>query len=163
VERPIAVQPLAELLARHAPSVIDFMSVDVEGYEQEVLAGADLARYRPRVLIVEATEPATAKPTHEAWEPLVLGAGYQFVVFDGLNRFYVRSEDAELGRALELPPNPLDDYVPYVYQSEIDRLRERLRELEQGETWLVRWARRLPELARRARDGARRWSGGSRR
>jgi FkbM family methyltransferase len=163
VERPIATKPLAELLAVHAPPVIDFMSVDVEGYERQALAGADLARYRPRVLIVEATEPASSTPTHSTWEPLVLQAGYQFVVFDGLNRFYVRNEDAELGPALALPPNPLDDYVPYVYQSEIDRLREQVQEFEQGETGLVRVARSVQRLVRQAREAARRRSAGQRR
>ena len=33
---------------------IDFFSLDVEGYELDVLKGLDLARYRPRFILVEA-------------------------------------------------------------------------------------------------------------
>lgn len=43
------------LLAEHAPAIerIDIVAVDVEGWELEVLDGLDLARFEPRVLIVE--------------------------------------------------------------------------------------------------------------
>jgi hypothetical protein len=34
--------------------VIDFLSLDVEGFELNVLKGLDLRRYRPRFLLVEA-------------------------------------------------------------------------------------------------------------
>jgi FkbM family methyltransferase len=46
---------LDSILAAHAPEVkrIDVVSVDVEGWELEVLAGFALERYRPRALIVE--------------------------------------------------------------------------------------------------------------
>jgi hypothetical protein len=59
---------------------------------------------------------------------LVLGARYRFVAFDGLNRFYVSEECAHLAQALELPPNPHDDYVPHEYQTQIDALKHKLAE-----------------------------------
>lgn len=37
-----------------APSAIDLLSLDVEGYELDVLKGLDLARHRPTVIVVEA-------------------------------------------------------------------------------------------------------------
>ncbi len=87
------VRRLASLLAEHAPARIDWLKVDVEGAEADVLAGNDWARFRPRVVLVEAIAPGTMEPTHEAWEPILTGAGYAFAFFDGLNRFYL-SEDA---------------------------------------------------------------------
>lgn len=36
------------------PSQIDFLSLDIEGYEVEALAGMELTKYRPRVLIIES-------------------------------------------------------------------------------------------------------------
>ena len=40
------------------PPEIDFVSIDVEGHEMEVLKGFDIDKYKPRVLVVEAnTEP----------------------------------------------------------------------------------------------------------
>ena len=37
-----------------APARPDLLSLDVEGYEPQALAGLDLARYRPRYVLIEA-------------------------------------------------------------------------------------------------------------
>jgi hypothetical protein len=45
-----------EIIEQHAPGrPIDFLKVDVEGWEQQVLRGLDFMRHRPTILIVEAT------------------------------------------------------------------------------------------------------------
>ena len=50
--------PLSSLLDRSAaPDVIDFLSLDVEGGEFDVLTGIDHARHRFRYILVEAREP----------------------------------------------------------------------------------------------------------
>jgi FkbM family methyltransferase len=36
-----------------APAQFDFLSIDVEGHELEVLSGFDLARWRPRLILIE--------------------------------------------------------------------------------------------------------------
>lgn len=149
-EHRIPVFRLADLLAEHAPETIDFLNVDVEGFEEDVLAGAELARFRPRVLVVEATLPLSSTPSFEAWEGLVLAAGYLFATFDGLNRFYVREEDADLAEALAVPPSTLDDFVPYRFHSEIERLEREngeLRRVQRG--WLVQRAARVEATLRR--------------
>lgn len=53
VQLPIIT--LAQLLDRHLPKgkMIDFMTVDVEGLDHEVIASNDWNRYRPKVLLVE--------------------------------------------------------------------------------------------------------------
>ena len=78
---------------RDPNKIIDFMSLDVEGYEEEAFKGFDMRKWRPRVLCVEATYPSTDIPTWDEWEHYVLDANYTFVKFDGCNRFYVRKED----------------------------------------------------------------------
>lgn len=47
---------LTAILEQHAPAgtAIDFISVDVEGAELDVLRGLDLDRYAPRLLVIEA-------------------------------------------------------------------------------------------------------------
>ena len=111
-DRTVEVRTLAQVCDVHVGDrVIDFMSIDTEGFEARVIAGGDWNRWRPRVVVVEATRPRTSIPTHDAWEPLLLGARYRFAFFDGLNRFYVREEDAALAEALAVPANVLDDYV----------------------------------------------------
>jgi FkbM family methyltransferase len=128
-ERPVEVTTLAALCEAHAPEVIDLLSVDVEGHEREVLAGGDWQRWRPRVVVVEAITPLTYEPTHEAWEPLLTEAGYLAAGFDGVNRYYVRDEDADLVPALSVPVSARDAFEPYEYVAEIERLRRELSDL----------------------------------
>jgi FkbM family methyltransferase len=51
----VPVLPLAEILNKHVPEGqrIDFFSVDVEGFDLEVLQSNDWQKYRPRVVLVE--------------------------------------------------------------------------------------------------------------
>ncbi len=93
---------------------IHFIVIDTEGAERDVLETIDLHRWRPWVLVVEATRPNGTEPTHEDWEHIVLGAGYRFCLFDGLSRFYVAEEKAdELGPLLQTPANILDNYITH--------------------------------------------------
>lgn len=138
------VVTLSSICETHAAGrVIDFLSVDVEGHERAVLEGADFSRFRPRVVVVEATRPNTTEPTHDRWEHLLLNNGYLFAVFDGLNRYYVRREDEQLIPLIALAPNVFDDFVPWVYRKEIDKLKARI----VASTLRNRVSRRMKKLA----------------
>ncbi len=116
VGQPVTVTTLTRVLEEHVgEATVDFLSVDVEGHERQVLVGGDWKRFRPRVVVVESTQPATTIPTHDQWEDVLLDADYVFAAFDGLNRYYLRQEDAHLAPALATPVNVTDDYVPYEY------------------------------------------------
>ena len=93
---------------QHAPPEVHFLKVDVEGFEHSVLEGLDLQRYRPWIVLVEATRPNTTQEVHAQWEHLLIDADYRFVYADGLNRFYVAGERQELADAFRYPPNVLD-------------------------------------------------------
>jgi FkbM family methyltransferase len=90
VTKPVTT--LAAICAAHAPTVIDFLKIDVEGHEPDVIAGNDWSRFRPRVVLVEAIEPLTMADASERFEPALLAAGYRFAFFDNLNRWYVAEE-----------------------------------------------------------------------
>jgi len=109
----VETSTLAAVCAEHAAAEIDFLSIDVEGLERQVLAGADFERWRPRVIVIESTHPNQRRPTHDLWEPLLLDARYEFAFFDGLNRFYLRAENAADRERLAVPANVFDNYVPY--------------------------------------------------
>jgi FkbM family methyltransferase len=98
------VRTLSGLLDDARLAAIDFLKVDVEGAEADVLAGLDLKRFRPRVVLIEAVAPGSMAEAWSAWEPSLLGEGYRFAFFDRLNRFYVADEAAEL--AARFPPEP---------------------------------------------------------
>jgi FkbM family methyltransferase len=113
VKRDVVVRTLGDVLAEHAAGTIDFLKIDVEGGEGEVLASVDLRKFRPRVLIVEATVPSTRIPSWDAWEALLLKSGYVFAIFDALNRFYVRSEEPALAEIIQRPISIFDGIEPY--------------------------------------------------
>src|SRR3954469_8312396 len=81
------VTTLQALCEQHAPAAIDFLKIDVEGAEHDVLQGNDRQRFRPKVVVAEALEPITMAPSWQGWEPLLTGNRYHFALFDGLNRF----------------------------------------------------------------------------
>jgi Methyltransferase FkbM domain len=72
--RSIACRPLGEVLAEELPRLgaasIDLLSVDVEGFDLEVLQSNDWQRFRPRALVVE-----------------ILGNGLDAVVDSPVTRF----------------------------------------------------------------------------
>jgi len=90
---------------------IHFMKVDVEGLEDAVLQGNDWKTYRPWIVVVEATLPMSQTESFDRWEPVLLNADYAFAYADGLNRFYVASEQNELLKAFKFPPNVFDGFL----------------------------------------------------
>jgi FkbM family methyltransferase len=104
---------LADICKDYGVQEVHFLKIDVEGAEKEVLEGFDFSRIRPWIVIVEATEANTQEETFKDWESLLLNQNYEFVYYDGLNRFYVARERSELKEAFKLPPNLWDGFVRY--------------------------------------------------
>jgi len=106
---------LAQLCAKHELNEIDFLKVDVEGGEADVLHGGDWQRYRPKVVVVEAVMPGTGEPAWAEWEPLLVAQGYRFALFDTLNRFYVADEHPDIFARLPSERAPWDK-VQHMYE-----------------------------------------------
>lgn len=119
---------------------IHFMVIDLEGAEGQALSGLDLQRWRPWVLVVEATRPNSMVPSHEAWENSLIEAGYSFCLFDGLSRFYVAAEHREaLEASLSYPAGVFDHYIPLAQeklQRDVAQLQDQLQDAERQ---LARW------------------------
>ena len=98
------VRRLAALIEEAGLTRIDFLKIDVEGAEADVLAGMDFRRFRPRVVLIEAVAPGSLGEAWQAWEPELIAQGYAFAFFDRLNRFYVAVEEKDLAR--RFPPEP---------------------------------------------------------
>lgn len=78
----VQVTTLEDIFASRKISKIDFMKVDVEGLEYEVLKGNDWKKYRPAVICIEANHIS------KDWRELLAQAKYENVFFDGLNEYY---------------------------------------------------------------------------
>ncbi len=103
------VRRLSRLIDEAGLGPIDFLKIDVEGAETDVLGGLDLTRHRPKVVLVEAVNPNVADGDWQKWEPMLTRAGYSFVFFDNLNRFYVAREHAALAAKFPAEPTPWHD------------------------------------------------------
>jgi FkbM family methyltransferase len=101
---------LNHILKEFSQPEIHFLKIDVEGYEKEVLEGLDLCKYRPWILIIEATRPCTQIRTDHQWINRVRDQSYRYAYFDGLNCFYVSEEHADLIETLSVPPNVFDNF-----------------------------------------------------
>ncbi len=144
-ESLIPVTTLARICEEHVTKPIDFLKVDVEGFEREILAGADWSRWRPRVVIVEDAWP-------ERWEHLLFDNGYILAHRSQMNRFYTRIEDDAASKLLA-PLGPDDDFVRHRHAQVLAGLTHRF---DSGEDfgpatlgmalWLRRQATRHPVL-----------------
>lgn len=109
----VDVWTLEKLFEKSQQTETHFLKIDVEGAETQVISSGNWNKHRPWVIVVESTRPNTNVSDHNAWEPMLLNHGYQFVWFDGINRFYVAKEHQRLAEAFRFPVNVLDQYIPY--------------------------------------------------
>lgn len=112
------VTTLAHICEAHGVTAIDFLKIDVEGAEADVIAGNDWTRFRPKIVVAEAIDPATNTPSHAAFEPMLLAAGYRFRLDDTLNRFYVAEECPEVFERL---PATRADWAAVTHMYEIGK------------------------------------------
>jgi hypothetical protein len=148
-EFEVDVTTLGSLLADHEPGEVHLVKIDVEGSEPEVLASADLEVHRPWVLVIEATAPNSPEDRSQSWEPSVLASGYSCVLFDGLNRFYVRHDLVEVADLLSVPANVFDNWRSY----ELVELEAQLADLHESATsQLALAAKHLDQVEARSRE-----------
>ena len=90
---PVPTLPLAELLERHLPNgqTIDFMNVDVEGHDFEVLESNDWTRFRPRIIVVE---DEGLDPRESQIVRMMNGHGYELcaqnvIILDKINEYFL--------------------------------------------------------------------------
>jgi FkbM family methyltransferase len=111
VNREVPIETLDSVFESHGIELVHFLKIDVEGHEGAVLRGLSLKAVRPWIIVVEATAPLSQDQSHLAWDLLLTERSYRFVYFDGLNRYYVAEEKAELAESFSSPPNIFDDWI----------------------------------------------------
>lgn len=81
--------PLSEILNKNLPKdkTIDFMSIDCEGHDAEVLHSNDWDQYRPRIILVEDEEEGAS-----AIDGIMDSVGYRFDRKLGLTKVFVEPD-----------------------------------------------------------------------
>jgi FkbM family methyltransferase len=85
----VQIRTLDDILVEaKAPTPVDFVSIDVEGHEIDVLEGFDLGRWKPRLLLIE--DHVLDLRLHHR----LLASGYKWVRRTDLNGWYVPADMA---------------------------------------------------------------------
>ena len=124
---------LNDICSTYEVEEIHFLKIDVEGKEKEVLEGLDLSKHRPWIIVVESVDPVTQKPVEPAWDEYLFENGYIFVYYDGLNRFYLADEHAELKKYFKYPPCIFDGFIKWgEYKAKVENsvLKGKIAEIE---------------------------------
>lgn len=82
----VPVRTLDEILIEADAPTIDFMSIDVEGHELDVLDGFDLARWRPRLILIEDLL------LHVGVHRCLTSRGYRCMRRTGVDNWYVPAD-----------------------------------------------------------------------
>jgi len=106
---PVSVDTLASVSRQFAPDLRTYplLKIDVEGAEERVLRGADFSQCRPSIIIVEGQAAAPK------WEKLITDQGYQYVVHDGVNRWYCCDSRNDYVDLLRPPVSAVDNFRRY--------------------------------------------------
>ncbi|HYF96905.1 MAG TPA: FkbM family methyltransferase [Patescibacteria group bacterium] len=86
----VSVTTLKHVFTDNKVKKIDFMKIDVEGYEYNVLVSNDWEKYRPTLICIEANHIT------QDWDALLTKSKYTEVFFDGLNKYYLANESIDL-------------------------------------------------------------------
>jgi FkbM family methyltransferase len=112
IERPIKTETLQNILSAENPPRIDLLKIDVEGFEPNVIRSNDWNRFRPHVILAEATFPETPTRRPDVAGALLEKEGYRRVYFDGLNDYYLEKNFVAPEGAFDTPPNVFDRFIP---------------------------------------------------
>jgi FkbM family methyltransferase len=95
----VRVKKLSEVLDENIKDrKIDFMTIDTEGYDLEVLKSNDWSKYKPKVICIESVRHSIGKPKQvTSLESYLTVVGYSKILDNGLNSFYLDKRTALKG------------------------------------------------------------------
>ena len=105
---------------------IDFLKIDVEGTELEVLKGLSLDKIMPKIIVCESIHPVTGERNDQDIQLHLKSFDYEFAVFNGVNSFYVSPKYTEWKESLVIPPNVFDRFVLHESVSYARLLKENI-------------------------------------
>ncbi|MCB0096496.1 MAG: FkbM family methyltransferase, partial [Caldilineaceae bacterium] len=81
----VPTMTLSDLLVKHRIQKVDLLSLDVEGYELQVLKGLDFKRHRPKFMLIEVRDRQTIEkylaPFYELVDTLHQADTYADILF----------------------------------------------------------------------------------
>jgi hypothetical protein len=112
-ESKIKMLSLNEVCFSYKVQKINFLKIDVEGGEGEVLKGFPFDVIKPWIIVVESTLPCSNELADTSWETILLKNNYDFVFFDGLSRYYLDKEMLNLKALFSYPAGIHDSFITH--------------------------------------------------
>ncbi len=129
----VPLRKLGDICREQVKCQIDFLKIDVEGWEEKVILGHDWENFRPIVIVLEATIPNSPIRTQTNIKTILEHHHYYHVYFDGLNDYYLAKEREDLIHYFATPPNVFDKFIRYSVvnlQNHVDNLQKVIQERE---------------------------------
>ena len=104
---------LNNLITNFEVPCIDFVKIDVEGGEFNVLLGIDLNLYRPKIFLVEIFAGSYDQRNIQKIDRYFENSNYFKVFSDGINNYYISGESLNLEVNFKFPVNVLDHFTKY--------------------------------------------------
>ncbi|AHJ28187.1 FkbM family methyltransferase [Nodularia spumigena CS-584] len=120
----VSVKTLASICKEYVNQKIDFLKIDVEGLEEDVILSGNWEIFRPTVLVIETTQPNTNIRCKNNIPQILTDKGYKHVFFDGINDYYIAAESENLAKHFAYPVNILDFYVNYRFVEQQRQINE---------------------------------------
>jgi FkbM family methyltransferase len=145
----VAIVTLNDIYKKYKLQTVDFIKIDVEGYEFEVIKGNDWVRNRPKVICIESNHIT------KDWRPVLKKNKYKEFINDGLNSYYIAEECWSLThnfaeKAVELDFHALKQHQAQSWQSdskELMRLHEMVKNLSDQVSGLQTQLQRVQPLS----------------
>lgn len=89
---------------------IDWMKIDAENSEVEILNSWKSENVKPTIVVLEVLDPLHKSQIDNEVTELMKSKGYIEVYFDGLNKFFLSKNHGEMKIHFDLPPNIFDSF-----------------------------------------------------
>ena len=125
-DKVVAVKTLKSIFSDQNVTHIDFMKIDAEGLEYEVIVGNDWGKYRPIVLCIEANHAEDGRD----WRMTLREYRYSLVHEDGLNEYYLDDDHSDRKNNFSYVESMLlkNQVMPYHVQDRIWELEATVRD-----------------------------------
>jgi len=107
----VKMTTLAHICQEYVKGDIDFLKIDVEGWEEKVLWGNNWEKFRPKIIIIEATIPNSPERKESNIPDFLASNNYHHIYFDGLNDFYLADKYKQYQDFFRTPVNIFDHFI----------------------------------------------------
>jgi hypothetical protein len=99
IEKKVPADTLTNILdqTKFAGQKIDFLTVDAEGHDFEILSSLDFQKYQPQLIAAECLDVSLEKVLESKIYKFLKAQGYEMVNWVGITLLFKRSESRDLG------------------------------------------------------------------